>query len=281
MIPIQRGQEPGHLAPVRLSEQAKLIALGRPPMSDEITGYRCVADDLWKWQHHKCCYCEFKVKTQFNDVEHYRPKASASRGPGSTDTHGYWWLAHTWTNLFFACSSCNRTSKNDRFPLRSGSTALVVGQNPPGGERPLLLDPAGRINPVVHIEFEYRRALPLEPLRLHGPEQWFARARNRSVLGRTTIDVCGLNDPVLVELRKDHIENHVREKITDLENSIASGKKSDVQWAFARALGLLAPQNAFVALTYDALCQLVPNSKLDPWKLAWPKPREVGRPRTP
>lgn len=281
MIPIRRGAEPAQLAPVRTSEQAnlQLIARTRPPKSDEITGYRCVAEDLWRRQHYKCCYCEFKVKSRFNDVEHYRPKASANRSPGSTDTHGYWWLAHTWTNLLFACPSCNRTSKNDFFPLRGGSVALQPGQAPPRNEQPLLLDPCARINPVLHIEFEHRRATPFEPIRLQGPMQWFARARNGSVLGSTTIAVCGLNDADLVELRKDHVEQVVREKVSDLEDAIASRESSRVSWAFLRAKGLLDPRNVYVALTYDALCQLVPNSKLNPWALSWPQPKDVGKPR--
>lgn len=34
-------------------------------------------------QHHKCCYCEHKIKERHNDVEHHRPKGRADRRPGS------------------------------------------------------------------------------------------------------------------------------------------------------------------------------------------------------
>jgi hypothetical protein len=94
----------------------------------------------------------------FNDVEHYRPKTSADRLPGSTATHGYWWLAYTWDNLLFACPSCNRSNKNDLFPLEHGSTPLHDPDDAPGGERPLLLHPR-QDNGVEHIEFVFT-ALP-------------------------------------------------------------------------------------------------------------------------
>lgn len=275
MIPIRRGREPAQLALVRSREQAKLqsIAGMRHPTGDDITGYQCVAKDLWRGQYYKCCYCELKLPVAYNDVEHYRPKARADRVPGSSETHGYWWLAHSWENLLFACSTCNRSQKNDRFPLKNGSVVLQPLQTPPGQELPLLLDPAAAINPVVHIQFEYRTLLGFP-----GPKQWFAQPRNGSKLGEMTIEVCGLNDAGLVELRKDHVARVVMEKVSDLEDGLRRGDTAQVQRVFTNARGLLDPGNAFVALTYDALCQLIPRSKLSPLGLGWPEPKEVGMP---
>jgi uncharacterized protein (TIGR02646 family) len=107
MIRITRGPEPANLVTIRNAQLAVLRTLGREPTSKEINGYSVVAEDLWKAQHHKCCYCEQRIPKGFNDVEHYRPKAVAARQPGSNDTHGYWWLAFTWENLLFACPACN------------------------------------------------------------------------------------------------------------------------------------------------------------------------------
>lgn len=95
MIPISRGPEPANLAAVRVAQLQLLRALGRPPVSKEIDGYKVVGHELWAVQRHKCCYCERRIMKSFNDVEHYRPKASANRTPGSPDGHGYWTPRHT------------------------------------------------------------------------------------------------------------------------------------------------------------------------------------------
>jgi hypothetical protein len=137
----------------------------------------------------------------------------------------------------------------------------------------LLLDPAAAINPVVHIQFKYRTLLGLP-----GPKQWFAQPRNGSKLGEMTIEVCGLNDAGLVELRKDHVDRVVMEKVSDLEDGLRRGDSAQVQRVFTNARKLLDPGNEFVALTYDALCHLIPQSTLTPLGLGWPEPKEVGMP---
>jgi 5-methylcytosine-specific restriction endonuclease McrA len=280
VIRIHRGAEPKELVDTRARELPKLrkIASKAPPNPGDITGYEIAGEPLWRAQHYKCCYCELKLTKRYNDVEHYRPKCRADRSPGCIDTHGYWWLAFTWENLLFACPSCNRSGKNDLFPLTKGDKALQSEDQPPGKERPYLLDPSGDINPVEHIQFEYRLASQSEPARLHGPMQWFARPRGRSIRGNYTIDVCELNHPDLVELRKDHVDHHVQPHVDELLAAIAASSKPRVQRAFARALGMLAPASAYVALTYDALRHFVPDAKLAPWNFAWPKPKDVALP---
>ena len=46
---------------------------------------------------------------------------------------------------------------------------------------------------------------------------------------------------------------------------------------FHRALRLLQPRQPFVALSYDALRTLVPDTRLAPWGDRWPAPEEVAR----
>jgi uncharacterized protein (TIGR02646 family) len=54
----------------------------------------------------KCAYCDSNIThITAGDIEHFRPKSA------------YWWLACDWDNLLFACEKCNRTGKNDAFPL--------------------------------------------------------------------------------------------------------------------------------------------------------------------
>lgn len=136
MIPIMRGDEPPELGIVRQTKLEQLRNLGRAIVSDDIDGYRVVSCQLWKVQHFKCCYCEHKVTMRYNDVEHYRPKARADRRPGCTRPDGYWWLAYSWQNLLYACATCNRSSKNDSFPLEIGSVSLVAETVPPGRTPP-------------------------------------------------------------------------------------------------------------------------------------------------
>jgi len=269
MIRINRGPEPATLAQVRATQLALLSSLGNPT-SQDITGYRVVADDLWNAQHHKCCYCEHRIMKGFHDVEHYRPKASANREPGCVQRHGYWWLAFTWDNLLYACPGCNRSEKNDRFPLERGSISLMAPAAAPGGELPLLLDPGSAINPVEHIEFVLRSITPT------GPKYWWARPRNGSIHGNMTIDICGLNRSDLLEVRKDYFNSVVAPQISALNTAIDDAQSATVQRELRRAEGMLTPGNAHVGLTYDALVASVPNQKLiSIIGVGWPTPMNV------
>jgi uncharacterized protein (TIGR02646 family) len=257
MIRVARGLEPVDLATLRTAKLIAIRALGRDPTSNEIDGYRIVAESLWRSQHHKCCYCEAKIPQRYNDVEHYRPKAAADRMPGCVKTHGYWWLAFSWENLLFACPSCNRSNKNSRFPLSLGCESLMPEDSPPGNESPLLIDPSAFINPVEHIEFVYERVV-----RAGRPRHWWARPRNGSLLGNETIKVCGLNDDDLVELREDHYSTIVLPHCQAIELAISAKDSNALKKEFDRALGLLKPRCTYVGLTYDAFRHSIPNAKL-------------------
>lgn len=54
--------------------------------------------------HGNCAYCESDLGDDL-DVEHFRPKGGIT---GEPTHHGYWWLAHSWTNLLPSCTPCNR-----------------------------------------------------------------------------------------------------------------------------------------------------------------------------
>lgn len=281
MIRVHRGPEPEKLQKVRLEKHPGLarIAKKRPPLSNEIDGYKVVAHDLWSAQQYKCCYCERKIACPYNDVEHYRPKASATRHPGSTATHGYWWLAFTWENLLFACPMCNRSGKNDLFPLELGSVALAAPVAPPGKEVPLFIDPSCESG-VEHIEFVFSIIPSKTPVHRGSDawtarKHWWPRARGGSKKGDWTIRVCRLDHADFVEPYDDHVNKEVRPVTADLLEAIQ--KRQDVPAQFNVAMRLLQPGKAYVGLSFDALRILVPPAKLAPWKLAWPEPREVGR----
>lgn len=235
MIKVARGPEPDALRELRLQEVPRLtrLARSRPLVSDDIKGYRVVAGDLWRAHRYKCCYCEHKIAQAYNDVEHHRPKASAKRHPGSAETHGYWWLAFTWENLLFACPSCNRTGKNDLFPLAAGSVALAPGRPPPGREIPLLIDPSVE-NGVEHIELVFSVMASSLKARGAGRKHWWPRARAGSDKGDWTIRVCRLDAGEFVELYDAHVNTFVRPIADDLQGAISRGRDIDTMFDKAR-----------------------------------------------
>ena len=271
MIRIQRGTEPAKLSATRVTELAKISQLGRAPTSKEITGYAIVGDELWRTQYRKCCYCEMIIKKKFHDVEHYRPKASADCGPGCQRQYGYWWLAWTWENLLFACPNCNRSEKNDRFPLAHGSCTLQDHQTPHGQEKPLLLNPADSINPIEHIAFVYEAGKGKGKTR-----HWRATPRNGSQLGLFSIDVFGLNTDELFELRDSYYEATIAHRIKKLRAALTSDIQSAIEEQFEEALHLLLASQPWVALCYDALRSAIPDAELSKaLGRAWPTPNEI------
>lgn len=214
MIFIFRGAEPLELAVVRQKNLNRLRALCRQPVSDDIKGYDIVAEKLWEAQYAKCCYCEVSIPCPYNDVEHFRPKAKAERSPGCNSNHGYWWLAYTWENMLFSCPSCNRSSKNTKFPLAVGSTSLTAENDAPGNEQPLLINPA-EINPTSLIGYvEVKNSL--NP----NIKRWRAISIGNSVLAKQSIEIYGLNEIDRVEMRDRHYERQLKRKIFTLRRAV-------------------------------------------------------------
>ena len=171
--------------------------------------------------------------------------------------HGYWWLAFTWENLLFSCPACNRSEKNNKFPLGDHSTTLQPEEQMPGLENPLLLNPGSTINPVEHIQFVLENIAPTSSLR-----EWWARPRDQSHLGQFTIEICGLNHSDLRELRSYHFENTISSHINAINRGVSLLDPLIVQHEFNRTLELLNPTNLFVGFTYDALVSSIPNQIL-------------------
>lgn len=238
MIRIVRPGEPDALEAVRVTGIQAARAAIRAGAKPDLTGYEIVKTELAEMQHGKCCYCEKREEqAKYRDIEHYRPKST------------YWWLAWTWENLLFACMDCNRELKRDQFPLSSNSKPLVAEQDPPGNEQPLVLDPTDAAHdPAAEIEFRRDK--------VHGRERW--RPYGLTERGRRTIEVCGLDRPTLLTLYRDHVNDHMREKV---EKVHAAHRDANTQavvkaWDTARR-SLLAPARPFRALSYDALRVLV------------------------
>lgn len=256
MIPVLYSDEPARLAAIRERGLAGLAAftVSNPPAEVPDT-YRRVADDLWRMQHHKCCYCEKLVETSFNDVEHYRPKLRAERQPGSDAVYGYWWLAWTWRNLLFACPQCNRSGKNDAFPLSPGSAPLLPGEQPPGSEQPLLPHP-GEVDPLESIRF-----VPV--VRNDGDViNWEVVPRDGSETGAVAIRVLKLNRPDLRSLRDAFFREWLRGDVDDLRQAMDSGdpERFRDEW-FVLMVRRLRAQSSFAGFTHDVYDHFFPEDE--------------------
>ena len=214
---------------------ASLIATSGVFDPDKIEGYECARDELFSAQHHKCCYCERSPLKKYQAVEHYRPKSV------------YWWLAWTWSNLLFVCQICNGWKWN-HFPMLSG-VPIIAGQQPPGRERPAILDPADpspTADPLAHIVFRKE------------PRGWVPYPREGSHRGRWTIHHCGLDRTELLDLYKTH-EQQITDALRLLLRALTSRQSAVIQSEWTEVTTRwLSPSMPFTALSRDILDHHVP-----------------------
>ncbi len=268
MIRLGRGPEPDALTSVRTKELARLqtlAAAGGLPHEQVGTAYALVKSVLWRQQLESCCYCERNpLESSFYDVEHFRPKARVDRKDGSSPQPGYWWLAWTWENLLFSCAICNRSAKNDAFPLEPGSVPLAPHHAPPGQELPSLIDPYEE-DPVDLIQFVFDGA------------HWQPIGRNGSSRGQRTVEILKLGRPELLTLYDAHIKDFVRPFTDETLDAIARNDAADVESTWRRVVRTcLFPRRPFVALSFDAIDHFVPALVRTQWRLTLPKPSIRG-----
>jgi hypothetical protein len=267
VIRLTRGPEPNSLPPVRKQELDRvrpIAAKGRVTRRDIGTKYRVVRPDLRRQQHCKCCYCERDVELKGEAVEHYRPAGAVLRYEGAPREEGYWWLAWTWDNLLFVCNRCNSDWKREYFPLAPGSKPLRRRGKPPGDERPLLINPYD-VDPLDHIQY---RRLALAS----GRAVWIPGARDGSELGRTTVEVVGLNRPDLRDLYAKHARR-MEPDLAVLRAALAAGNEEDVGSAWEHCVdSWLHAEDQFAGLSYDILDWACSASERAKWGLNLPRP---------
>jgi uncharacterized protein (TIGR02646 family) len=154
-------------------------------------GAKSVKNALVKAQHGKCAFCESQVRhIAHGDVEHYRPKGGVRQnGSDPLEQPGYFWLAHVWANLLFACQLCNQSFKKNMFPLVDPSRRAHSHLEDLTAEEPMLIHPVDD-EPGVLIGFREEMAFAIDG---------HPRAR-------TTIEVLGLNREELAEMRLDYLK---------------------------------------------------------------------------
>lgn len=256
MIELDRGAEPASLKKVRARElkRVKAIAQTIAPSSNDIgTEYQLARRTLWERQDYKCCFCECKEQHDYNDVEHYRPKAVVKHSKDGATQPGYWWLAWTWANLMFACQSCNRSYKKTWFPLDELSVPLEPLKKPPGLEKPLLINPYEE-SPIDHIQF--KRVI------VEGRRRWIPFARNLSKKGQWTIEIAGLDRDTLLDLYEDHFVNFVEPHLIAIQRVINEANPSAIMETWKRETKrLLNRRQPFAGLSYDALDAFFPEMR--------------------
>ena len=200
-------------------------AHGVPPKGkNTFTAYKntAIRDALRDLFHNKCAYCESRIAGAYDgDVEHYRPKGKVTDAEKAGVTHpGYWWLGMRWENLVLGCAHCNQTrhqiifqdgmSEAEARALIEAGVTLLVGKldafptedskwvvrhtDDVATEKPLLLDPTS-VDPMAHLEWVVNGDLST------------VRPRNGSLVGRTSIDIFGLNRRRLTEDRMYHLRS--------------------------------------------------------------------------
>jgi uncharacterized protein (TIGR02646 family) len=158
-----------------------------------------VKDALIKIYNRKCCFCEQKV--EYFEVEHYRPR----NGVKGLPTHsGYHWLKLEWSNLLYACKTCNAGTgaKSTKFPIANESSRIDIDSgnvtNNLASSPYLLAEGALLLHPEIENPEEHLTVLPDGKL----------QAINNSAKGVATIEVCNLNRHFLyLEERKVTIDN--------------------------------------------------------------------------
>lgn len=231
MIKVTRLAMPPRLDPAdkqslgykELVKASSLISKGKklPKNIFQAYAHEEVREQLRTMFNRKCAYCESSISgSQDTDVEHYRPKKKVADAEEVGVKHpGYWWLAMDWENLVLSCMHCNQSRKQIVIPpdatveeieellikFRTSSAATTVGKldsfptedkkwrvGPKDTltEKPLIIDPTVT-DPSDHLEWVFHKDLPITTV----------KPKDESIIGKTTIDILGLNRRELTRAR--------------------------------------------------------------------------------
>ena len=242
------------------------IARGSLPTSDDFGTLYNGRGEHKPWrsrlrqrQHNKCAFCESKEQERFRTIEHIRPKAAARRRDGTT-APGYWWLAWTWENLVFCCSGCN-SDKNNSYPLARGGRPLIPEEQPPGDERPLLVNPRTE-SAIDSIQFKQISGA--------SPFSWRPYPRDNDPRGYWTIRVYGLARDELLDSYGWWVRDVLHDELEALRHGDSDALRS--RWDRLIRRFLICPDQPFRGLTYDVLDQTFPARLRQRRGLHLPKP---------
>jgi uncharacterized protein (TIGR02646 family) len=245
MIQIKRPNAPAHsLQPGNTNdalEAIRKIAKSGKPRSDDflpLWGREDVRQALWDMQHRKCCYCErVRDSNRESDIEHFRPKALVT-GAG-LDHKGYWWLAYTWSNLFFSCRHCNQEYKRNHFPIPQEDSRAKLENDDLKKENPLLIDPC-EDDPETMLAYDWAA----------GDGLVWVQTRQQSEKGERTIKLLGLNRDELLRERANLV-SFLRDVVMYMHAGQRLGKDEWVQDAADKIRIETASERPFAGFRRD------------------------------
>lgn len=201
-------------------------------------GYQVARPTLLHRQHGKCAFCENLEDHESRPVEHFRPKKEAhddTSGSVIAVTSHYWWLAWTWSNLYFSCIQCNKNgNKGSLFPIKAGTSRAAAPTKPLAdpipdsfydfsAESALLVDPRTD-EPLDHLQWS--------PVKRTAPRAtWRWTIEGLSEKGTETIRIFGLKD------RIDRVNGHLEGlKLTaiEIDKHLAAARLDEAREAFTR-----------------------------------------------
>ena len=227
-------------------------------------GYEVARPALMHRQHGKCAFCENLEDHESRPVEHFRPKKEAhddTSGSTVVVTSHYWWLAWTWSNLYFSCIKCNKQgNKGSRFPIRAGSPRAAAPTRPLADPIPdafydfstecaLLVDP--RVDqPLDHLQW-----IPVN--RTAPRANWLWTIEGLDDKGTETIKIFGLKDRI--DRVNGYLEGLTSTSI-EIDKHLAAARLDDAREAFGRLVAqyVNSADRPFRNAAYWALDALYP-----------------------
>lgn len=271
MIHLNLGDEPPQLAAVRKTRIKKVAALRNAPAPSgpdawrkQVTGYaQHSRKALYDRQHGKCAWCERHVGRTTNPVEHVRPKLGALARDGTQDADHYWWLAWTWTNLVYSCSTCNNLpNKGNKYWLIPGTSRLSTPSAPiPDPPPQAIFDVSPEKPLLVHPRFEdplnFLRWQPVSRSVARQRYLWTVRGFDSDDRGEATIEMLGLAGV------EDQVNTHLKAILgrdKDILEHLSQGRASEAAqvWNDMVDLYLNDPKQPYRGATWWAIETLWP-----------------------
>ena len=208
--------------------------LSRNPSKDRFRNKQVVRT-LWEMQHRKCCYCEQEIPEEGHAkaVEHFRPQSV------------YRLRRNDWRNLLLACPQCNGR-KSDKFPVILTSKfdeVKIVCLKRQSDAPPAMIDPSdGQTDPEKYLDYRVHMS--------DGALAGQVLPRKNSVLGRTTIEITGI-DHVFIHRKRRRQLRALWLTIITLGDSKDLGNEDHLQEARARVENMMSSAHEFAGMARE------------------------------
>lgn len=228
-------------------------------------GYQVARPTLLHRQYGKCAFCENLEDHELRPVEHFRPKKEShddSSGSVVAVTSHYWWLAWTWSNLYFSCIKCNKQgNKGSRFTIKAGTPRAAAPTRPvadpiPNSFYDFSAESALLVDPRVDEPLDHLQWIPVDSTAPRATWRW--TIQGLSDRGTETIRIFGLKDRID---RVNGYLNDLTETAIEIDNHLAGARLGDAREAFSRLVARYVndADRPFRNAGYWALAALYPS----------------------